>query len=326
LVAEAYDQLPDAFARLWMHRIAFPDIFLDETYAMPVHPIENHSIAKRENEHMITTLTQEQISFYRENGFIILHDFLTPGELEEWREAVTKAVAARQGAALPGGRWMRDEAHTEDYYQRVFIQRLNLWMDSPQMRRLMLDERIGKLAADLAGVDGIRIWHDQALIKEPWGNPTSWHLDVPYWSFSSRDAISIWIALDDATLQNGCMYFLPGTHKLATYDNVGIGPNMGDLFKIYPDWAQIEPVAAEMKAGSCSFHNGLLAHAAGPNMTPRPRRAMTCGFMPDGSVFNGKKNILSDEQFAALKIGDPLEDDRQNPLVFSRSKPRTQTA
>jgi len=272
---------------------------------------------------MNTTLTQEQITFYREHGFIVLHDFLTPDELEEWRAGVVEAVANRAGASLPDGRWKRDEAHSDDYYQRVFVQRLNLWMDSPRMRRLILDERIGRMAADLAGVEGIRVWHDQALIKQPWANPTAWHLDVPYWSFSSRNAISLWVALDDATLQNGCIYFLPGTHKHATFDNVGIGPNIGELFKVYPDWAQIEPVAAEMKAGSCSFHNGLVAHAAGANMTPRWRRAMTCGFMPDGCTFNGKQNILSEEQVAALKVGDALDDDRQNPIVFSHSKPRS---
>ena len=65
-------------------------------------------------------------------------------------------------------------------------------------------------------------------------------------------------------------------------------------------------VPAEMKAGSCSFHNGLIAHGAGANMTPGWRRAMTCGFMPDGCTFNGKQNILTDEQFASYQIGDVL--------------------
>jgi ectoine hydroxylase-related dioxygenase (phytanoyl-CoA dioxygenase family) len=74
-----------------------------------------------------------------------------------------------------------------------------------------------------------------------------------------------------------------------------------------------------MKAGSCSFHNGLTIHGAGPNMTPRWRRAMTCGFMPIGSTFNGQRNILSKEQMARLKVGDVLEDDEQNPIVWQRS-------
>ena len=65
------------------------------------------------------------------------------------------------------------------------------------------------------------------------------------------------------------MYYLPGTHKMTSYDKKGhFGPNMGALFDEYPEFREIEPVAAEMKAGSAGFHNGLIAHAAGPNMTP----------------------------------------------------------
>ena len=75
-----------------------------------------------------------------------------------------------------------------------------------------------------------------------------------------------------------------------------------------------------MKAGSCSFHNGLLAHGAGANMTSGWRRAMTCAFMPYGSTFNGIQNVLSDEQVAAYAIGDELNDDHQNPVVYHRDQ------
>ena len=73
-----------------------------------------------------------------------------------------------------------------------------------------------------------------------------------------------------------------------------------------------------MKAGDAAFHNGLMAHAAGPNMTPRSRRAMTCAYMPDGATFNGNQNILSDAQIARLEIGDVLDDESQVPLVWSK--------
>ena len=267
---------------------------------------------------MNTNVTQEQIDFYREKGFIVLHDFLTPEELETWREAVDGAVR-RRGE--------RRQLHHKDnkfkgtYYDYIFVQRINLWMDSSEVRRLILDPRLGKLAAELAGVDGMRIWHDQALIKQPWANPTGWHLDNPKWSYSSRHTLSIWVALDDATLQNGCLYFLPGSHKTADYDDVPIGENIGDIFRVYPEWQETMSASAEMKAGSCSFHNGLIAHGAGANMTPGWRRAMTCGFMPDGCTFNGKQNILTDEQFASYEIGDLLDDDFQNPLIYHRTKP-----
>lgn len=186
------------------------------------------------------------------------------------------------------------------------------------MRTLVLDERIGRLAAALERLDCVRLWHDQALIKKPWANPTTFHIDDPYWSFHFRQATTCWIALDDVTIQNGALYFLPGTHKQATYDNVNIGVSMGALFDIYPDWGNIEPVPVEMKAGDCSFHNGLTAHAAGPNMTTEDRRAFAIIYMPDGASFNGNRNVLPEALSQSLSIGEPLNDASQNPIIFQR--------
>ena len=269
---------------------------------------------------MNTALSQAQLDEYQEKGFVVLEDFLTPGELRDWRSAVDEAVRARGKTKLAGREGQDGWQEKDSYYDRVFVQRINLWQDSAEVRELMFDARLGKMAADLAGVEGLRIWHDQALIKQPWGNPTGWHLDNPYWSFSSKRSISVWVALDDATLENGCLYFVPGTHKTATYENVAIGQNIGDLFRAYPDWANLEAVAAPMKAGSCSFHNGLVAHGAGANMTPGSRRAMTCAYMPDGATFNGQQNVLPDAYFATLQEGDVLENDEQNPLVYHANK------
>lgn len=265
---------------------------------------------------MRTELSPEQIRSYHDDGFVVIRDFLDPDELAHWRTCVDEAVEARQNRKVPGG----DMTAGDSYYDQVFTQRLNLWVDHPGMKTLMVNEDLGRMATELAGIDGIRIWHDQTLIKEPWANPTAWHLDNPYWSFSSRDAISVWVALDDATPHNGCLYFIPGSHKEATFDNVGIGENMADLFKVYPDWGRRQAVAAPMKAGDCSFHNGLTAHGAGANMTPGRRRAMTCAYMPDGATFNGQKNILPPDYFASLSVGDLLDNDAQNPLIYHRNK------
>jgi phytanoyl-CoA hydroxylase len=270
---------------------------------------------------MNAALSTQQIESYQSNGFIVIDDFLNTLELAAWREAVDEAIASRGNTKLAGrekdAKWQAGDG----YYDRVFVQRINLWQDSTAMRKLMLDPRLGKMAAELAGVDGIRIWHDQALIKQPWGNPTGWHLDNPYWSFSSRDAISIWVALDDVTQDNGCLYFIPGTQQTATFDNAGIGQNIGDLFRVYTAWSTLEAKPAIMRAGSCSFHNGLVAHGAGANMTPKARRAMTCAYMPDGSTFNGQQNVLPDSYAGQLHKDDVLDNDEQNPLIYHVGKP-----
>ena len=271
---------------------------------------------------MKNELTSEEIDRYRTDGFLIKEDFLSPDELAFWRQALEEAVAKRNGNKMPDRKEVYGEGDNADkaYFDKVFDQLLNLWQDNDKIREIMLDERLGKMAALLAGVDGIRIWHDQALIKKPWANPTSWHLDTPYWSFGDRRALSIWVALDDATYENGCLFFIPGSYQRTTFENPGIGKNMGAIFTTYLEFNTSRSVAAPMKAGSCSFHNGLTIHGAHANMTSGYRRAMTCAYMPDGSTFNGIQNILSDAEFDRLTVGDLLNNDAQNPLIYSRQK------
>jgi phytanoyl-CoA hydroxylase len=270
---------------------------------------------------MKSHLTKKQIQSYQEQGFLLVKDFLSAAELDFWREAVTEAVEQRGGRKFPNSQTLVDEDDginkDSDYYAKVFDQLLNLWQTNDKVKQLMLNEKLGKMVADLAGWEGTRIWHDQALIKRPWANPTSWHLDTPFWSFSDRRAMSIWVALDDATYENGCLYFIPQSCHKTTFENPGIGKNMDAVFDFYPQFIKTQSVAVPMKAGSCSFHNGLTIHGAGANMTNGFRRAMTCAYMPDGARFNGLKNILSDEQVAQLKIGDLLNDGQQNPLIYS---------
>lgn len=303
---------------------------------------------------MRTQVAPEEVEFYRENGFVILDNVLSPSELERWRAVVTAAVESRT-ETFPGvnnssetpeelrknleamvrrpdlpdyarkvytalkERPLHELAESVEYYEKVFVQRLNLWKTSVEVRELVVDSRIGRIAAELAGVDGIRLWHDQALFKPPWGNPTSWHLDLPYWSFANPSALSMWVALDDATPQNGCLYFIPGSHRMRRYDNPEIGKHIGALFDAYPEWAEIEPSVAAMPAGSASFHNALTAHGAGANMTNHMRRAMTLQFMPAGSTYNGCPNVaLPPEYLATLSVGDELNDEAVNPLLWSR--------
>ncbi len=273
---------------------------------------------------MKSLLSQSQIESYKQDGYSLVEYFLTTEELAFWREAVTEAIEQRGGRKFPNSNAKVGEDDginkDSDYYGKVFDQMLNLWQTNEKVKQLMLDENLGRMVADLAGAEGIRIWHDQALIKRPWANPTSWHLDTPFWSFSDRRALSIWVALDDATFENGCLYFIPGSYHTTTFDNPGIGKNMDAIFEFYPQFIKSKSVAVPMKAGSCSFHNGLTIHGAGANMTNGFRRAMTCAYMPDGATFNGIKNILSDEQVAKLKVGDLLNDEMQTPLIYSKSK------
>jgi ectoine hydroxylase-related dioxygenase (phytanoyl-CoA dioxygenase family) len=265
---------------------------------------------------MNTDLTPQQIEQYREQGFLKVAGFLEAPEVDRLKRAVLEACASMGKDKVAG---LKPDESTmkagESYYDRVFTQRLNLWRINDTIKGFMLSPELGRMLCELAGVPGMRVWHDQTLIKEPFANPTAWHLDNPYWSFHSPNAISIWIALEEATLANGCMWFSPGSHRLATYDNAPIGQDMAALFKVYPEMAKIDPISVPMQPGDCSFHNGLTAHAAGPNMTRGRRIAMTCADMPDGCTFNGQKNILPKSYAETLTVGDPLDSDELNPRM-----------
>lgn len=260
-------------------------------------------------------VTPEQTRSYQENGFLVIEGFLDADELALWSKTTDEAVTERLASTSAG---LNNQSDPDAYYAQVFTQCLKLADSHAGMHALMHDPRLGRVAATLAGVDGIRIWHDQALYKPPFGNPTGWHLDNPYWSFSSRNSLSIWVALDDATRSNGCLYYLPGTQKTATWQNTGIGKNQADLLKVYPQWREIATAGCPCPAGSAVFHNGLCAHGAGANMTNKPRRAMTCAYMPDGETFNGTRNVLPEEYFQTLTVGDPLNDNAINPLLWHK--------
>ncbi|CAF2944158.1 unnamed protein product [Rotaria sp. Silwood2] len=218
------------------------------------------------------SLTIADINSYRKNGYHIIPNLLSPSQLEQWRTIVFSAV--------------NDRAERNG-------------------------KLIGKIAAELEGIDLVRIWHNQALIKESFANPTAWHLDVPYWSFTSLHAISVWIALDDATLENGCLYFMPGSHKVTerryyaannAFMEIKVGKNLSDVFITYPELKQWQTVAVPMKAGNASFHSDHLIHSAGANMTPGRRAAMTIQMMPDNMTFN--ENHI--KNFRPLSVGTSL--------------------
>jgi phytanoyl-CoA hydroxylase len=140
---------------------------------------------------------------------------------------------------------------------------------------------------------------------------------VPKWSFHDRRALTVWVALDDATVENGCMWYVPGSHKTASFDDIELGPNLGALFDRYPRWRSVVTVPAVLPAGGAVWHNGLTAHAAGANMTAGARDAMTCAYMPADVTYNGFRDdyVLPEDYAAQLSVGDRLDDPYLFPVV-----------
>lgn len=244
-------------------------------------------------------LSEESIQFYRENGFVQVDGILSQEEVEELRGHLAEAMDTQ------GGRGVQT-AQKGNLYYNVLNQRVNTWRDHGGMARFVLSRRFAEAARQLAGFDGIRLFHDHALFKMPQDSKeTPWHQDWPYWPMNETGAMSIWVALDDVDENNGCMMFVPKTQKIKNLKHV----DLVDAHDIFSDAgaAGVDRNTAaivRMKAGSCTFHDGLTFHYAHANRTDRPRRALAIIYMPDGTTFSGASHICTDGQ--GFEKGDPI--------------------
>ncbi len=242
---------------------------------------------------------QSRIDAYRRDGFAVVEDVFTGTQLDDLRRAVEEAVAAESTGKAPGDL---------SRYEKIFDQKVNIWQRHEDVATHTLASRIGALAAAFEGVP-MRIWHDQALFKQPGlaDNRTPWHQDAVYWPHRDRwRATTIWIALEDATPENGCMSFLPGSHALGPLEPVPL-EDPTDQFAAHPGFREVAPVRCPLRAGSVTFHNGLTWHCAGPNGSDAVRKAYAIIFMPDGTINTGAPHVVTDG--LDLPVDAPFDSD-----------------
>ena len=165
-------------------------------------PPPAHVVSPRE-------LAPEEKARWQRDGYCVFKGFLSPAQLDLWRERVDAAVAERAGRRFPAD--PLPEAGPGTYYSGVFDQTLNLHQTNAGMREIVFETAkvVGRLAVQLNDHPlGFRLYVDQALTKQPWASPTGFHIDNPLWSFDSPCATTAWVALDHATRENGCLQFV----------------------------------------------------------------------------------------------------------------------
>jgi phytanoyl-CoA hydroxylase len=267
--------------------------------------------ARGYHSQMRDCVTAGEVSAYQRDGFLILEGFLAGAEVDRWRSAVEGAVTARENdpSLEPS---INQERWPAAYGFRQFM---NLWETDATMRELLLDPRVGRIASQLTGSGEIRVWYDQSFIKRPWAFPTPMHQDNPWWSFHDERAVTLWLTLDDVAETNGALLYLPGSHRVHNWAQVG-GDGLGDIFGCRPEWRDIKPVCCPVPAGTAIWHNGLTVHGSGANMSHTQRRALNLALMPCPAIFNGIQNIFPDDMFATLRPGEPLVNDAINPRIY----------
>jgi ectoine hydroxylase-related dioxygenase (phytanoyl-CoA dioxygenase family) len=254
-------------------------------------------------------LDHETIDRFRRDGFVVVPDLLTADEVENFGAAVTAGVAARTAS---------DERPFEEKsrYQQLFIQCMNLWEDRPDVRPLTFHPRLGQAAAELLGVPAVRLWHDQALYKQPGGRPTDAHQDHPYWPMKETASVTAWIPFEGSTRESGAMGYLPGSHLIGLRKFVNIFVGEPEDILSDPEVVGIEPVWVEVPKGAVAFHHGLTVHLAGANVTNRDRAVHTIIYFADGATRGYPSPHFAVERIH-IEIGDPI-DSAVTPIVWPR--------
>ena len=256
----------------------------------------------------------ERIAGFQRDGHVLLRGVASREEVGAYREII---LAARQRfGAEP------TPLETRDTYGKAFLKGMNLWPKDEGVRRFVLARRFAQVAAELLGVDGVRIYHDQALLKEPGGGITPWHQDQHYWPLDTNNTITMWMPLIDVSPEMGVMRFASGSHRSGYLGDAPIGDESEQRFAEYilRNGYRIAPGVA-MEAGDATFHYGWTLHGAPGNSTDRTREVMTVIWFADGARVtepdNANRRRDLERWLPGLKAGD-LAASELNPLVFRR--------
>jgi len=254
-------------------------------------------------------VSDEQVAFFQENGYVRCDDVLNEEELAALRHGVDQARAERKSLA----RDLAGNGADKGGHERL-LQMLNLWENYPEVRAYLFGGRIAKMVQRLTGSPSIHLYHDQALIKEPGPSAAApWHQDQPYWPSKEPGMLSCWMALDDVPVERGCMQFIPGSHKWGEFPPISFsegGKALAD-YLTEEQAAHWNPVPVELMAGGCTFHHGLTFHYTRPNTTDHIRRALVAIFIPEGITYAAEEKMANPfSDTITSRKGEPLRGTR----------------
>jgi ectoine hydroxylase-related dioxygenase (phytanoyl-CoA dioxygenase family) len=254
------------------------------------------------------------IAAYDEQGFVKLTGVADRALVEAYEPEVTAKVIELNTMHLPMA-----ERST---YKKAFLQVTNLWRHSERVRELVYARRFARIAAELLGVDGVRLYHDQALYKEAGGGITPWHADQYYWPLTTDRCCTLWLPLQETPLSMGPLAFAARSQRFEFGRDLEISDEseraLGEALAEQAFAMVQEPFAL----GDASFHSGWTFHHAGPNTTDVPRRVMTVIYIDADMIIsqptNRNQEIDLGAWFPGAKPGE-VPDTPLNPVLYRRS-------
>lgn len=264
----------------------------------------------------VQPIAQEKVQSFQENGYAQFDDVLTPDQLSDFRDALADATG---------------KTEVDHFYRQgeQYTQHVNLWASHAGVRQHVFNPKLAEIARQLSRSERVRLWHDQLIVKMPGNEPSRWHQDLPLWPMIESGPLTCWLALIDVTIEMGCMSFLPSSHR---WGRLACGTLPKDLLAtlegvrlLVPDDKRdnLQPVTIELKAGSCTFHDSLALHYAGPNQTQQPRQGFIINYMPEGVTFSGRNHVTTDP--LNLTVGQPIVGD-MFPILASQDQTEVASA
>ncbi|MDP6114498.1 MAG: phytanoyl-CoA dioxygenase family protein [Planctomycetota bacterium] len=257
-------------------------------------------------------LTEAQIQQFREDGFIKLKNVFSKVAFDKYAPTITRLVHEENRlAGLP-----MEERTT---YQQAFIQVGNLWRKDETAKEFSFSKRLARIATELMGTRGTRMYHDQALYKEESGGFTPWHADQQYWPLASAKSVTAWVPFQPVPVEMGPLCFGKGSHIKNIGRDLEISDESEALIRQLIRENGIVEVLEPFECGEVSFHTGWTLHRAGPNTSGRPREVHTVIFMDiDMKLAEPKnENQVNDRNAFApgIEVGEIMATE-MNPVLY----------
>jgi hypothetical protein len=260
-------------------------------------------------------LTEAQVAQFDRDGFLPGIRLLNQPQIEALRSELAELVQpGHDGADL----WYEYHSNESDDASAVLFHALGAWRIRPALHDLLWHPALLAPASQL--LDGsVRFWHDQLFCKPAHdGGVVAWHQDYSYWTRTRPMAhLTCWIGLDDATTENGCVQYVPGSHRWDLLPTTHLAKGMDAILGVLNEQqrAAFKPVACELKAGEAVFHHPLMLHGSYENRSPRPRRAVVINMFRDGTLSDSDEPLLDGAE--AIPRGEKMSG-RFFPLLYQQ--------
>ena len=237
-------------------------------------------------------LTDQQLDFYQENGYVAGIRVLNDDQVETLRGELRRLIDPDHAGRQLFYEYNANESTNPD---TTLFHALGAWRVSPAFHDLLWNAAFLVPAAQLLGAS-VRFWHDQIFYKPAHhGGIVAWHQDYSYWTRTQPMAhLSCWIGLDDATVANGCLHYVPRSHRWNLLPITGLADDMNAIQGVLNEKQKNEfrPAPIELKKGEASFHHPLMVHGSYENQTDRLRRAVVINAFADGVMSASNEPLL----------------------------------